>query len=51
MNKKNADILEVLKSGYKEGFSTEIASVQAPKGLTENVIRFISQKTQQDKTK
>ena len=49
MNKKNADILEVLKSGYKEGFSTEIASVQAPKGLSENIVRFIShQKNEPD---
>ena len=42
MNKKNADILEVLESGYKEGFSTEVASIKAPKGLTENIVRFIS---------
>ncbi len=49
MNKKNADILEVLKSGYKEGFSTEVASIQAPKGLTENIVRFISkQKNEPD---
>lgn len=49
MNKKNADILEVLKSGYKEGFSTDVVSVQAPKGLTENIVRFIShQKNEPD---
>ena len=49
MNKKNADILDVLKSAYKEGFSTDIASVQVPKGLTENIVRFIScQKNEPD---
>ena len=49
MNKKNADILEVLESGYKEGFSTDVASIQAPKGLTEDIVRFISrQKNEPD---
>ena len=43
MNQKNKDILKVLKSGYKEGFSTEIAAVKAPKGITEAVVRFISE--------
>ena len=42
MNQKNADILEVLKGGYKEGFSTDVSSIQSPKGLNEDIIRFIS---------
>ena len=29
---------------YKYGFSTEIEVVKAPKGLNENIIRFISEK-------
>ena len=33
--------LEKLKE-YKYGFSTDIESVKAPKGLNENTIRFIS---------
>ena len=33
--------IENLKK-YKYGFSTEIESTRAPKGLNENVIRFIS---------
>lgn len=44
MNQKNADILEVLKGGYKEGFSTDVSSIQSPKGLNEDIIRFISAK-------
>ena len=33
--------LEKLKE-YKYGFSTEIESIKAPKGLNEKVIKFIS---------
>ena len=49
MNQKNTHILKALNSEYKEGFSTDIASVSAPKGLTEEVVRFISaQKNEPD---
>ena len=33
--------IENLKE-YKYGFSTDIDSIKAPKGLNENVIKFIS---------
>ena len=39
-----SDILKVVNSPYKEGFETDVESEYAPKGLNENVIRFISQK-------
>ena len=35
--------IEKLKK-YKYGFSTDIESIRAPKGLSEEVIRFISEK-------
>ncbi len=42
---KNNDILdEVTQSEYKYGFYTDIEMDQAPKGLTEDTIRFISAK-------
>lgn len=45
MADKNEDILkEVTSSEYKYGFYTDIASDQAPKGLNEDIIRFISAK-------
>ena len=37
--------IEDLKD-YKYGFSTDIESFKAPKGLNEEVIRFISNKIQ-----
>ena len=37
-------ILEVVNSPYKEGFETDVESEYAPKGLNEDVVRFISQK-------
>ena len=40
--------LEKLKE-YKYGFSTDIASVKAPKGLNENTIRFISKEKKEPK--
>jgi len=43
--KKDKRILEDVTTGeYKYGFVTDIESEQAPKGLTEDTIRFISQK-------
>ena len=39
-----SDILKVVNSPYKEGFETDVESEYAPKGLSEDVIRFISNK-------
>ena len=45
MEDKSNDILdEVTGSDYKYGFYTDIEADQAPKGLTEDTIRFISAK-------
>ncbi len=45
MADKNNDILqEVTESDYKYGFYTDIEMDQAPRGLTEDTIRFISKK-------
>lgn len=42
---KEPDILEqTIASEYKYGFVTDIESEQAPKGLNEDIVRFISQK-------
>ena len=38
MNEKNLDIIK----DYKYGFSTDIENIKAPKGLNEEVIKFIS---------
>ena len=32
---------------YKYGFTTEIETVKAPKGLSEDIVRFISEKKQE----
>ena len=40
MDTREKDI-EKLKD-YKHGFTTDIESIKAPKGLNENVIKFIS---------
>ncbi len=37
-------ILDVIDSPYKEGFETAVSTEYAPKGLSEEVIRFISKK-------
>lgn len=43
--KKDKDVLEEITSEeYKYGFVTDILSDQAPKGLSEDIVRFISQK-------
>lgn len=45
MHEENDDILEqVTSSEYKYGFVTEIEADEAPKGLSEDTIRFISAK-------
>ena len=45
MQEENEDILEqVTSSEYKYGFVTNIEADEAPKGLTEDTIRFISAK-------
>jgi Fe-S cluster assembly protein SufB len=45
MENKNNDILdEVTGAEYKYGFYTDLEMDQAPKGLTEDTIRFISAK-------
>ena len=33
---------KLVSSDYKYGFSSDIESIQAPKGLNEEVVRFIS---------
>ncbi len=43
-NEKNKVIDDVTSSEYKYGFVTKITSEQAPKGLNEDTIRFISKK-------
>lgn len=45
MPEENDDILEqVTSSEYKYGFVTDIESDDAPKGLNEDIVRFISAK-------
>lgn len=45
MPEENDDILEqVTSSEYKYGFVTNIESDDAPKGLNEDIVRFISAK-------
>ncbi len=44
---KQTDFDSFLNSDYKYGFITDIDSEKAPKGLNEEVIRFISQKKQE----
>ena len=39
-----ARVKEIDVDKYKYGFSTDIESVRAPKGLTEDIVRFISAK-------
>ncbi|MEQ8323751.1 MAG: Fe-S cluster assembly protein SufB [Vicingaceae bacterium] len=48
MSKKEDDILkEVTSSDYKYGFTTDVESDQAPRGLNEDIIRFISAKKEE----
>lgn len=44
MKTSKTDITELVSEGYKYGFETLIDSETAPKGLSEDVIRFISAK-------
>lgn len=45
MSEKGVDILEeITTSEYKYGFETKIENESAPKGLSEDIVRFISQK-------
>jgi Fe-S cluster assembly protein SufB len=44
MSKGNQVIEELIESEYKYGFTTDIESESAPKGLNEDIIRFISAK-------
>jgi len=45
MYEENDDILgQVTSSEYKYGFVTDIESDDAPKGLSEDIVRFISAK-------
>ena len=41
---KQSEILDVVNTPYKEGFETNVDSEYSPKGLNEDVIRFISKK-------
>src|ERR1700754_3999084 len=43
-NKNNAEIREQTERAYKYGFVTDIESDTAPKGLSEDTVRFISAK-------
>jgi len=47
MSKGNELLDEVTSSEYKYGFETNIESDDAPKGLNENIIRFISAKKEE----
>ena len=48
MSQSDTDFLhEVAESDYKYGFVTEIESETAPKGLTEDTVRFISAKKEE----
>ena len=45
MHEENDDILEqITSSEYKYGFVTDIEADEAPKGLSEDTVRFISAK-------
>jgi Fe-S cluster assembly protein SufB len=44
MSKGNQVIEELIESEYKYGFTTDIESESAPKGLNEDIVRFISAK-------
>jgi Fe-S cluster assembly protein SufB len=44
---KTIDALEEATSKYKYGFVTDIESDKAPKGLSEDTIRFISAKKEE----
>lgn len=44
MSEKNDIIKEITSSDYKYGFVTDIESDNAPKGLSEDIVRFISAK-------
>ncbi|HND81827.1 MAG TPA: Fe-S cluster assembly protein SufB [Chitinophagales bacterium] len=47
MNEQDAILDEVVNSEYKYGFVTKIEQEQAPKGLNEDIIRFISAKKEE----
>ena len=47
MGDKNQILKEVTRQDYKYGFTTPIESDKAPKGLNEDIIRFISAKKQE----
>lgn len=44
---KNAVVIEAANAAYKWGFQTDIATDIAPKGLNEDIIRFISAKKEE----
>ena len=41
---KNAEIREKIAQDYEWGFTTDIEQERAPKGLSEDTVRFISAK-------
>ena len=47
MGEQNQILKEVTKQEYKYGFTTPIESDKAPKGLNEDIIRFISAKKEE----
>ena len=42
LNKSDEIVDEIVTSPYKYGFTTDIENIRAPKGLNEDVIKFIS---------
>ena len=44
MNKENTEIEQAVSKEYQYGFETNVQSETSPKGLNEDIIRFISQK-------
>ncbi|MBI2058060.1 MAG: Fe-S cluster assembly protein SufB [Candidatus Yanofskybacteria bacterium] len=44
MNTPDKEVKEIVQQEYKYGFTTDIEADSAPKGLSEDIVRFISQK-------
>ena len=44
MNTKNTDLKNIMTEPYKYGFETNVDADTTPKGLSEDIIRFISAK-------
>ena len=44
MSTSDKELKEIAQQEYKHGFITDIEADSAPKGLSEDIVRFISQK-------